>query len=207
MDNQLYSAVYTNKYLACFVIYEDLDSYKALFDRYKLASENTDFFIRNNSYCGRKSKLEINTDDKHFYIPKCLCIVSVHPCIHQFEKILRELYCMTMSNEFSSLFIENIIEKLIIQTPKVPRGYKNVILKFPHTEIDLTLTKMNEYPSININLSKIFSDLSLNNILEIYKFLLYETKLVFFSEDIYTLTNTILSFISLLSPFKYLIIK
>ena len=203
MDNQLYSAVYTNKYLACFVIYEDLDSYKALFDRYKLASENTDYFIRNNSYCGRKSKLEINTDDKHFFIPKCLCIVSVHPCIHQFEKILRELYCMTMSNEFSSLFIENIIEKLIIQTPKVPRGYKNVILKFPHTEIDLTLTKMNEYPSININLSKIFSDLSLNNILEIYKFLLYETKLVFFSEDIYTLTNTILSFISLLSPFKY----
>ena len=203
MDNQLYSAVYTNKYLACFVIYEDLDSYKTLFDRYKLANENADFFIRNNSYCGSKIKRNLCNDEKNFYIPKCLCIVSVHPCIQQFEQILRELYCMTISNEFSSLFIENIIEKLIIQTPKIPRGYKNVILKFPHKEIDLTQTKMNEYPSININLSKIFTDLSLNNILEIYKYLLYETKLVFFSEDLYNLTNTILSFVFLLSPFKY----
>ena len=38
LDNQLYSAVYTNKYLSCLVIYEDLNSYKALFDRYKLVN-------------------------------------------------------------------------------------------------------------------------------------------------------------------------
>ena len=36
LDNQLYSAVYTNKYLACLIIYEDINSYKALYDRYKL---------------------------------------------------------------------------------------------------------------------------------------------------------------------------
>ena len=204
LDNQLYSAVYTNKYLACLIVYEDLDSYKVLFDRYKLVSENTDFLIRNNSYSGRKTKVELSSDEEdHFYIPKCLTIVSVHPCIRQFEKILRELYCITLSNEYSSFFFENIIEKLIIKTPKIPRGYKNVILKFPNCEIDLTQTKMNEYPSINSNLSKIFTDLSLNNILEIYKYLLYETKLVFFSEDLYTLTNAILSFVFLLSPFKY----
>ena len=203
LDNQLYSAVYTNKYIACFVVYEDLDSYKNIYDRYKLVCDNSDYFVRNNSYCGRKTKGELINEEKNIYIPKCLCIVSVHCCIRQFEMILRELYCMTISNEFSSLFIENIIEKLIIQTPKIPRGYKNVILKFPHREIDLTQTKMNEYPSININLAKIFSDLSLNNILEIYKYLLYEAKLVFFSEDLFTLSNTILSFISLLSPFKY----
>ena len=203
LDNQLYSAVYTNKYLACLIIYEDLDSYKALFDRYKLVNENSEFFIRNNSYSGRKTKPDLSSEEYNFYIPKCISLVSVHCCIRQFEKILREIYYMTMSNEFSSLFFENIIEKLIIQTPKIPRGYKNVILKLPHTEIDLTQSKMNEYPSINTNLSKIFSDLSLNNILEIYKFLLYETKLVFFSQDLYTLTNTILSFVFLLSPFKY----
>ena len=203
LDNQLYSAVYTNKYLACLVIYEDLDSYKALFDRYKLVNENSDFFIRNNSYSGRKTKPDLISDKSKYYIPKCLAIVSVHCCIRQYEKILREIYCMTMSNEFSSLFFENIIEKLIIQTPKIPRGYKNVILKLPHTEIDLTQNKMNEYPSINTNISKIFNDLSLNNILEIYKYLLYETKLVFFSEDLYTLCNTILSFVFLLFPFKY----
>ena len=87
MDNQLYSAVYTNKYLACFVIYEDLDSYKTLFDRYKLANENADFFIRNNSFDGRKTKRKLSNDEKNFYITKCLCIVSVNSCIIQFEEI------------------------------------------------------------------------------------------------------------------------
>ena len=203
LDNQLYSAIYTCKYLACLVIYEDLNSYKTLFDRYKLINENSEFFIRNKSYSGRRANTFIYTEEDNFYIPKCLCIVSVHPYIQQFEKILRELYYMALSNEYYSLFLENIIEKLIIQTPKIPRGYKNVVLKFPHTEIDLTQTKMNEYPTININISEIFTDLSLNNILEIYKYLLYEAKLVFFCEDLYKLTNTILSFVFLLSPFKY----
>ena len=203
LDNQLYSAIYTNKYLACLVIYEDLNSYKYLFDRYKLLGENSEFFIRNNSYSGRKTKPDLCPDEENYYIPKCLSIISVHPCIKQFEQILRELYSLTLSNEYSSFFLENIIEKLVIQTPKIPRGYKNVVLQFPNKEIDLSQTKMNEYPSINTNLSKIFTDMSLNNILEIYKYLLYETKLVFFSEDLYTLTNTILSFVFLLSPFKY----
>ena len=203
LDNQLYSAVYTNKYLSCLVIYEDLNSYKALFDRYKLVNENSEFFIRNNSYSGRKTKTDFCEEEENLYIPKCLSIISVHPCIRQFELILREIYCTTLSNEYSSFFLENIIEKLVIETPKIPRGYKNVIIQFPNRSIDLTQAKMNEYPSINTNLSKIFTDLSLNNILEIYKYLLYETKLVFFSEDLYTLTNMILSFVFLLSPFKY----
>ena len=203
LDNQLYSAIYTCKYLACLIIYEDLNSYKNLFDRYKLINENSEFFIRNNSYSGRRTKVYYCSDEGNFYIPKCLCIVSVHPCIRHFEQILRELYYMALSNEYYSLFLENIIEKLIIETPKIPRGYKNVILKFPHTDIDLTQTKMNEYPSINNNISDLFVDLSLNNIIEIYKYLLYEAKLVFFCEDLYKLTNTILSFVFLLSPFKY----
>ena len=203
LDNQLYSAVYTNKYLACLIIYEDINSYKALYDRYKLLSENSEFFIRNNSYSGRKTQNDFFSNEENLYIPKCLSIVSVHPCIRQFEIILRELYCTTLSNEYSSFFLENVIEKLIIETPKIPRGYKNVILQFPNRSIDLTQTKMNEYPSINTNLSKIFTDLSLNTIMEIYKYLLYETKIVFFSEDLYTLTNMILSFVFLLSPFKY----
>lgn len=202
LDNQLYSAIYTNKFLACLIVYENISCYKTLYNKHKYVNEKGECLVRNNSYSGRKTMGDLS-EGNNFYIPKCLSIVSVHPCVIQFEKILREIYCMTMSNEFSCLFLENIIEKLIIETPKIPKGYKNVILKFPHTEIDLTQNKMNEYPAINNNISKIFTDLSLNNILEIYKYLLYETKMVFFSEDLYTLTNTILCFVFLLSPFKY----
>ena len=202
LDNQLYSAIYTNKYLACLIVYENISCYKTLFNKHKYVNEKGECLVRNNSYSGRKTMGDLS-EGQNFYIPKCLSIVSVHPCVIQFEKILREIYCMTMSNEFPCLFLENIIEKLIIETPKIPKGYKNVILKFPHSEIDLIQNKMNEYPAINNNISKIFTDLSLNNILEIYKYLLYETKMVFFSVDLYTLTNAILCFVFLLSPFKY----
>ena len=34
LDNQLYSAIYTNKYLACLIIYESLESYKTLYNKY-----------------------------------------------------------------------------------------------------------------------------------------------------------------------------
>ena len=35
LDNQLYSAIYTRKYLACLIIYESIENYKILFDKYQ----------------------------------------------------------------------------------------------------------------------------------------------------------------------------
>ena len=36
LDNQLYSAIYTRKYLACLLVYESIESYKALNEQFKL---------------------------------------------------------------------------------------------------------------------------------------------------------------------------
>ena len=140
---------------------------------------------------------------KYYYIPKCLCLVSVHPYIDKYEEILKTIYNLTTSDLYSYIFIDQIIEKLIIETPKIPRGLKRILLKFPNNEIELTETKMNEFPSINVNLAFTFDIMNYNNIIDIYKYLLYETKLIFFSENLFKLTNTILSFIFLLTPFNY----
>ena len=35
LDNQLYSAIYTNKYLACLIVYESISCYKTLYNKYK----------------------------------------------------------------------------------------------------------------------------------------------------------------------------
>jgi hypothetical protein len=85
----------------------------------------------------------------------------------------------------------------------VPRGHKRIILQFPNKEIEISENKMNELPSVNVNLLRTFDILSVANIIEILKYLFYETKLIFFSKDLYDLTNTILSFLFLLCPFKY----
>ena len=200
LDNQLYSAIYTRKYLACLIIYESIEDYKVLYDKFK--KEDDKFLSVVKNIMADEINNNAKKKYKNFYIPKCLSLVSVHPYIDKYEEILRTIYDIVISGSFSNIFIDQIIEKLIIETPKIPRGLKRILLKFPNNEIELTETKMNQFPSVNVNLAYTFDILSYNNIIEIYKYLLYETKLIFFSEDLYTLTNAILSFLFLLIPFN-----
>ena len=185
LDNQLYSVIYKYKYLSCYIVYESIQDYKQLYNIYFNEEDNV-----NNNY-------------SNIFIPKCLCIASVHPCIDKFEEILKTLYEDTISNKYKHLFVNQLIEELIIKIPKIPPGYKKVLLKINEKEIDLTEKKINEYPLVHIDLSQIFGLLNINTLLDIFKFILYEGNVIFFSSKIYELTNSIMSFLSLLSPFKY----
>ena len=203
LDNQLYSAIYTRKYLSCLIIYESIEEYKTIYDKFQLEDEKFMNVMKNEISKASSEKDDKKKKYKNYYIPKCLCLVSVHPYINKYEEILRTIYCLTINKEYSYLFIDQIIEKLIIETPKIPRGLKRIILKFPNNEIELTENKMNEVPAVNVNLAYTFDIMNYENIIEIYKYLLYETKLIFFSDNLYKLTNTILSFLFLLMPFNY----
>ena len=202
LDNQLYSAIYTRKYLACLIIYESIEQYKKLYDIFQ-SSNNDKFLAILKNMTNNRKETKFSEKYKNFYIPKCLCLVSVHPYIDKFEEILRTISDIVSSNTFPNIFVDHIIEKLIIETPKIPRGLKKIFVKFPNNEIELTESKMNELPSVNVNLAYTFEIMSSNNLIEIYRYLLFETKLIFFSEDLYKLTNTILTFVFLLSPFNY----
>ena len=202
LDNQLYSATYTNKFIACLLIYESITGYQKLNDKYK---SNDILFntLRSNSIMTAKPQTS-SQKYKNYYIPKCLCLVSVYPAFNRFQEILLSLYNLILSNKYESLYIDRIIEKMIVEIPKLPRGHKKVILNLPpNKSIDLTEKRMNEFPCINIDLSKFFNCLDINNILEIFRFLLFETKLIFFGSNLSDLTNSIISILSLIAPFKY----
>ena len=207
LDNQLYSAIYTRKYLACLIVYESIESYQKLNEKLKLEDNKFMIILRSTMKVARPKDMSIdannNNEFKKWYIPKCLCIVSVHPYINKYQEILNTIYDLMLSNKYPSLFLDHIIEKLIIETPKIPRGHKRIVLKFPNKEIEISEKKMNEMPLVNANFCRLFDVLSINNVIEIFKYLLYETKLIFFSENLPDLTNTIISFLFLLSPFKY----
>lgn len=202
LDNQLYSATYTNKYIACLLIYESIKDYEILNEKYK----QTDILfntMRSNSIKTQKP----SQSDKYinYYIPKCLCLVSVYPAFSRFHEILTSIYNLVNSNnQLSNLYIDRVIEKLVLEIPKLPRGLKKIFLNLPpNTVVDLTEKKMNDLPKININLSHFFSSLDIGNIIEIFRYLLLETKLIFFGSKLYDLTNSILSILSLIYPFKY----
>ena len=207
LDNQLYSAIYTRKYLACLVIYESIESYQRLKEKFNLEDNKFMILLRSTMKTSRPKEMSIDINNKkeskNWYIPKCLCFVSVHPYINKYQEILYNIYDLIISNKYPTLFLDHIIEKLIIETPKVPRGHKRIKLKFPNKDIEISETKMNEMPLVNANFCKLFETLSIYNVIEIFKYLLYETKLIFFSENLPNLTNTIISFLFFLAPFKY----
>ena len=201
LDNQLYSATYANKYIACLLIYESIKDYETLNDKYK----QTDILyntMRSNSIKSDKTPQPLNY--KNYYIPKCLCLVSVYPAFNRLTEILNNIYNLVSSNQFTNIYIDRIIEKLVYEIPKLPRGLKHINLILPSdTIIDLTEKKMNDLPYININLPNFFSILDFGIITEIFRYLLLELKLIFFGSKLYDLTNSILSILSLIFPFKY----
>lgn len=185
-DNQLYSVDYKYKYISCLIIYESLADYRKLYDKYFNNDKSTDV-----------------EKFKNIYIPKCLCICSVHPCIDKFEEILKAIYENTISNKYNNLFVHQLIEELVIRTPKIPCGYKKVVLKINDKEINLTERKMNEFPLIHADITKIFGTFNIDSIIDIFKYILFEEKVIFFSSKLHELTNSIMSFLFLLSPFEY----
>ena len=188
LDNQFYSSVYPYKYIACLVIYERLISYKQLYDAYSKNSSKDNSTISPNTF-------------KNIYVPKCLCLASVHPSINKFESILRAVYDYYKPGK--NLFLDLVIEKLVSQTPKIPFGLKRVNLKIGENIIDLTEKKMNELPLANIDLKDLFSLFKIEQIIDIFKYLLYEIKILFFSSNLGLVTKTILSFLTLLKPLTY----
>ena len=186
LDNQFYSSLYSYKYIACFVIYEKLIIYKKLYDTYSNNNENNEEFMNNI---------------KNIYVPKCLCLASVHPSINKFESILRAIY--EYFRKGRNYFFDLIIEKLVCQTPKIPRGLKKVSLKIHENFIDLTEKKMNELSSIDVNLKELFYIFKIDKIVDIFKCLLFEIKIIFFSSNISEITKIIMCFLTLLKPFEY----
>ena len=177
------------KYIGCLVIYEAFNSYKKLYDTY----------MEDELY--EKDNIKTKEEFKNIYIPKALCLVSLYPNINKFESILRSIYELVSKGK--NYFIDDIIERLICQTPIIPRGMKNIFLKIGDKNINLSETKLNEFITVNVNLKNIFSLFKIEKIVDIFQFMLYETKMIVFSSKKEDITNFILSFTILLKPFTY----
>ena len=104
--------------------------------------------------------------------------------------------------------IEKIIEKLVVEVPMPMRGifflnFKNNNAFFKKDEKELIIKQkiINDYYCPSYPLQSIFS-FNINDILEIYKSLLLEIPILFFSSNIEKLTNIYESFLCLLYPFN-----
>ena len=99
--------------------------------------------------------------------------------------------------------IDKFIENLLIELPVPPRGKTEITYNLMNTERKLHQNKMNDLPLIDINLKNLFVKFSVGKIIDIYRYLFLETRVLFFSENIDILNVFIYGLLSLLYPFEY----
>ena len=140
-----------------------------------------------------------------FYIPKCICLVSIHPFIKLFEKILNNIYAYFMSAEKvgQNYPIEKIITNLIIEVPIAPRGLYSIQYILIDDIFTLTNVENNRLQISEVNFRKINRKLGLETIIEGLKHILLGSKVILFGSDLNTICDSILAFLYLLFPFKY----
>ena len=174
---------------------------------------------------------------RYYYIPKCICLVSIHPYIKLYKTILSNIfsYGQSVSNEIP---IEKIITNLIIEVPIPPRGLYSINYNYSFNFNEknnqginysytlnssraqsqylitsqtqsqaqippLQSTENNKLLISEIELKKFNSNISFNCKLETIKHILFGSKILFFSNNFNLLSETILSFLCLIFPFKY----
>lgn len=139
---------------------------------------------------------------KNLYVPKCICVVSLYPYYLEFSKILKTIFKYSKSGRLKKP-IEKIIENLVVEVPIPPRGIYAVEYQLFNEKYILTQTKLNNIPFMSLEFEKIFINFKLEQILEIYKHMLLETRIIFFSSDCTNLNPIILGLSCLTYPLKY----
>lgn len=139
-----------------------------------------------------------------YYIEKVIGFISgeYHPKV--LTKILYLLHGKYTGhfNEINEP-LEKIIENLIFKIPAMRFGKSKLEVILFKKEHYFEYLPVNSVPLSDIEINKIFERYDVNDILQIFKYLLLEEPILIFSEKKSELTSAFDSLLSLLYPFKY----
>ena len=205
LDNSFYSIDYPLKYVSCLKIYENLHNYFLLDEEIKKGNNKKN---ENNDNNNKDNPIVFNENYKNYYFPKILCMISTQNFFKKQEDILNQIYQYYLDDNKTNKKVP--IEKKILTTlfniPLPPRGTMEIEfnLEEKYKKIKFKRQKMNQLPIIKEEINLIFTKFDIKNILEIFKHVLFETKILIFGKKINEISNFIYGFISLIFPFKYL---
>ena len=151
--------------------------------------------INNNSNINKKNF-------ENYYVPKCICLISLYPFINDYKTILMELYNYSKFDN-SEIPLEKIINNLILEVPVPPRGKYFIKYSILGTEMMLKNSYMNSLFYANFDFEVLFFRFKNEQILQIFRYLMLGISTIFFSSDIQLLTPIIFTCLILLFPFKY----
>ena len=222
LDNKLYQYIDKNKYLyskihfTCLKFYEDIKKYVDLNNQIK----NEKNLNLNNNEINTKT---LSKTYEIYFIPKVICFASLLPFPSELEQILLNIYCLykTHSEENKtknqiSYSMDKLIEQIIMTLPIPIMNDKDIILSFDneffkntfhYKKVTFSAYNLRDYflnKSYDFDMSEIFINTVEVTIVNIFRNILLEIPVLFFSEDKKLLSNAIETFLNIISPFKYI---
>jgi len=202
LRNLLSTSYYEKRiYFTCCIFYENLTKYLAIKDIQKNMLNNRN---RNRNRNNENIIKNRTIKPEQIFLPKLICISSFIPFPNQYRTILEKLVTYTKKKEIK-IPIEKEIENIILGIP-----FPKKCVFYPtrrndyciDTNIEFLLRDLNQYNFSSYKMKSIFV-FKIDDVLEIYKYILLEKPILFFSEDKEKLTNIVESFLSLIFPFEY----
>ena len=219
LDNFLFNYTIEEKNLFSKIYFTCLEIYEPLTKYYNYKNDIIDL-------SGKKIEVinDINKLDEKYnkiYVPKVICFSSILPFYQELKKILMTIYRIYSDNLNNNniLPIEKLIEQIVLGIPIPLMSNTRLELSFKINDPDNYLLNSNSlnkisFPLFNIkeknihfyytNPIIIFKKFSIDDILKIFKYILLEIPILFFCDNKEILSLMIESFLSLLSPFKYM---
>ena len=208
LDNSFYSIDYPIKYISCLIIYESVNNYYLLNEKMKekLGNEYDKYYKTNNENNVFENIEKTNGNEyKNYYFPKVLCLISTQNYFKEQEEILKQIYQYSMDKSPKKIPIEKKILTILCNIPMPPNGLLEIEynLSDNYKKIILKGNRLNKISPIKEEIYLIFSKFEIDTILEIFKYLIFETKILIFGSQANELANFIYGLISLLFPFHY----
>ena len=203
--------IYSKIYFTCLEIGEPISDYF----QYKKEIINLIFKYKSIKILNFDKNEPSGVDSKNkfseFLIPKVLCFSSVLPFYNELSQLLKSIHDYSLSKkDFASLPLEKVIEKIILSTPIPIKIGTELSINFKTSnykeKISFPICNIND---ININyssdmcLAEIFRCFTSDDVIRIFRYILYEIPLLFFSENKSILSLFVNTFLTVLSPFKY----
>ena len=153
-------------------------------------------------------KLEIYSEcnfKENVYIPFCLGLISKFPYYPQLEKSLQSIFETIKHSENETNKINTLIFYLLKSLP-IPHKNSKVSFSLPYINkiCDINYPYFQDILSFGNNPMVILEHFSINNIISIFKLLIFEQKIIVIGKDMDKISEIILNLISLIYPFEWI---
>ena len=137
------------------------------------------------------------------HIPFCICLISKYPYIDQMEKCLESIRASISNYKSTNKEVHRLITHIVKEIPIPPIGHEiKFTLPFINDFISITNPLINDFSYLDKNTLTIFNLFSIDNIVLIFRLILFEQRIVFVDNEYDRLSKITNGFIGLIYPLQ-----